>query len=177
MLFALQVLHLAFQSQTPLLQTKTALPAGLLQVMAIAVATGLSWLEDQRSVRPSDLMVIYFFLASILSFPRLRSLWLLSSEARIPAILWSLVSAGMLMVLVLESIHKTYMLRTPYKRLSQESTASLWTRSLFIWTLPLIRNGFCSVISISNLPNVDDALRGDAAERKLHVAWTKCIVL
>lgn len=69
------------------------------------------------------------------------------------------------------------MLHTSYRPSSEdskESTASLWIRYSFIWVVPLIRSGFSTDFPISDLPDLDEALRGDVAERKLHIAWAKC---
>ncbi|KAJ5085131.1 hypothetical protein N7532_009902 [Penicillium argentinense] len=174
-LLVFHVLYLAFQLQASILHTKASLGANILQLIAIAVSTLLSWLEDQRSIRPSDLLIIYFFFSGLLALPRLRSLWLLSSQFDIhsQATLWTVVSIGTVVVLCLESIHKTQHLRLSYRQPSKESTSSFWVRSFFIWVLPLFRSGFSTVISLKELPVVDHALQGIPAEEKLHLAWKR----
>lgn len=166
-------MQLAFQVQVPLLHTKASLAASILQLSAVAASVLLSWLEDQRSVRPSDLMVLYFFFASILALPRARTLWLLSPITRTQAILRTLSTVGTFLVLCLESIHKTRMVRLAYRESSKESTSSFWVRSFFIWVIPLFRTGFSAILSVHDMPDVDRSLQGNFAERRLHVAWAK----
>lgn len=166
-------MQLAFQVQAPPLHTKASLAASILQLIAVVTSVLLSWLEDQRSVRPSDLMVLYFFLASILALPRARTLWLLSPITRTQAILWTLVTVGTFLVLCLESIHKTQTVRLAYRESSKESTSSFWVRSFFIWVIPLFRTGFSSILSVHDMPDVDHSLQGDSAEKRLQVAWAK----
>ncbi|KAJ5592008.1 uncharacterized protein N7459_002377 [Penicillium hispanicum] len=172
-LLVFHLLYIAFQVQAPILHTKASLPASILQLIAVATAGLLSWLEDQRSVRPSDLMVLYFFTTSVLALPHVRTLWQLSADATTPAVVWTLVTIGTVAVSVLESIHKTRLVHLVYRESSKESTASFWIRSFFIWVLPLFHSGFSTVLSIHDMPEVDRALQGKSAERKLQLAWSK----
>lgn len=176
-LLVFHVFQLAFQVRAPLLHTKASLAASILQLLAVATSVLLSWLEDQRSVRPSDLMVLYFFMASILALPRVRTLWILSPIVHTQAILWTLVTVGTFMVLCLESIHKTRTVRLAYRESSKESTSSFWVRSFFIWVIPLFRTGFSTILSVHDMPDIDRALQGDSAEERLQVAWAKSEVI
>jgi hypothetical protein len=173
LLLVFHTMQLAFQVQAPLLLTKAALAASVLQLIAVATSVLLSWLEDQRSVRPSDLMVLYFFMASILALPRTRTLWILSPVVRAQAIIWTLVTVGTFLVLCLESIHKTQTVRLAYRESSKESTSSFWVRSFFIWVLPLFRTGFSTILSVHDMPDVDHSLQGTSTENRLHAAWAK----
>ncbi|KAJ5698780.1 hypothetical protein N7462_000785 [Penicillium macrosclerotiorum] len=171
-LLALHILYLAFQLQTSLLHTKTSLAASLLSLIAITAACILSWLEDQRTVRPSDIMVIYFFVTTLLALPRARTLWLLSPIVKNQAILWTLLNIGTATVLCLESLHKTKVLRFAY-RSSKEGTSSFWVRSFFIWVLPLFRSGFTTILRVHNMPELDHNLQGVSAEQRLIKAWPR----
>jgi hypothetical protein len=172
-LLIFQAVNLAFQRQISGLHTHASLAASILQLLAVAAAALLSWLEDQRSVRPSDLMVLYFFVATILAIPRARTLWLLSPIVQVQAILWTFVTIATACVLCLESIHKTQLLRLAYRQSSKEHTSSFWVRSFFIWVLPLFQNGYTSILSLHDMPEVDYDLQGESAENRLHRAWSK----
>ncbi|KAF7716519.1 Uncharacterized protein PECH_005196 [Penicillium ucsense] len=172
-LLTLQILHVAFQTQAPILRTDVALAASILQVVATATAGLLSWLEDQRSVRPSDIMVLYFFIATLLAIPRARTLWLLPPMVETQAIVWTLVAVATAAVLCLESIHKTRTLMLAYKQSSKEYTSSFWVRSFFIWMLPLFQNGFSSILALHDMPEVDHDLQGRSTEDRLLKTWSK----
>lgn len=169
----LHVLYLAFQQENTILHTNASLAASVLQLFAVAAAALLSWLEDQRSVRPSDIMVLYFFVASVVAIPRARTLWLLSPVTQLQAILWTLVTIGTACVLYLESLHKTQLLRLAYRQSSKEYTSSFWVRSFFIWVLPLFQSGFSSILALHDMPEVDRAMQGESAENRLQAAWSK----
>lgn len=173
MLLIFQVVNLASQRQISLLQTQASLAASILQLLAVATAGLLSWLEDQRSVRPSDLMVLYFFVATILAIPRARTLWLLSPVVKIQAILWTLVTIASACVFCLESSHKTQLLRLAYRQSSKEHTSNFWVRSFFIWVLPLFQSGYRSILALHDMPEVDHDLQGESAENRLLRSWSK----
>lgn len=103
----------------------------------------------------------------------MRSLWILTPDVYTQASLWTLVTVGTVVVLCLESIHKTQVIRLAYREPSKESTSNFWIRSFFIWVLPLFRSGFSTIISLKDMPEVDAALQGIPAEKKLHAAWKK----
>jgi ATP-binding cassette subfamily C (CFTR/MRP) protein 1 len=72
-LISLQVVFLAFQLKTGSLKTKLSLSGSLVALMSTFAATYTSFMEDQRSVARSDMLILFFSASSILNLPRLRS--------------------------------------------------------------------------------------------------------
>lgn len=169
-LFILYVLFTAFRSQSPSLHTVLSTASGALSIVATFAATVLSFLEDQRSFKPSDTLVVYFSLLAILQIPCLRSLWLMSSVGVCQG-LWTAIFAVTFGLVLLESASKTRILRPVYLTLSSEEVCGFWPRSFFAWVLPLFRVGFSTAIGIGDIPEVDHDLRGNAASAKLSRAW------
>lgn len=104
-LFIAQLLFVVFRSQTAKLYTRASLPADTIQAVATFATIYASLMEDQRSVRPSDILTLYFSASSILSLARLRSLWLISSEPVCRG-LWTSVVVLTIAILVSESVTK-----------------------------------------------------------------------
>ncbi|KAI7970770.1 hypothetical protein EIK77_007950, partial [Talaromyces pinophilus] len=171
-LFILYVLFTAFRSQAPSLHTALSTASGVLSIVATFAATVLSFLEDQRSFKPSDTLVIYFSFLTILQIPRLRSLWLMSSVGICQG-LWTAIFAVTVGLVLLESASKACILRPVYLTLSPEEVCGFWPRSFFAWVLPLFRTGFSTTIGIGDIPEVDHDLRGHAANAKLSRTWTE----
>lgn len=169
-LFVLYILFTAFRSQSPSLHTTLSTAAGVLSIVATFAAAVLSFLEDQRSFKPSDTLVIYFSFLTILQIPRLRSLWLISSVGVCRG-LWTAIFSVTFGLVLVESASKTRTLRPVYLTLSSEEVSGFWPRSFFAWVLPLFRTGFSTTIGISDMPEVDHDLRGHAANAKLSRAW------
>lgn len=168
----LQVAYTAAQTRTASLHTRLSTTSGVLNILAIFAAALLSFMEDQRSVEPSDLIVIYFSVSSILSIARLRSLWLISS---VPACrgLWTAVYVLTVSTLLLESVIKTKLLRPVYRSLTREQLIGFWGRSFFVWVLPIFRLGYSKIFNVEDLPDVDQALQGYPAEKRLNASWQR----
>ncbi|KAJ3938722.1 uncharacterized protein N0V96_011454 [Colletotrichum fioriniae] len=146
--------------------------ARILNFIAVFAATFHSFLEDQRSTRPSDLLILYFSASVILSLPRLRTLWLITG-AGAPRGLWTAIIILTILVVPLESIGKKRFLRTEYRTLTKEEETGFWGRSFFTWLMPFFRLGYSRVIHIRDMPEVDKDLAGDRARSSLDAAWSK----
>jgi hypothetical protein len=170
--FHLAALALRVQSRS--LHTRAAVAAEVLSSAANFGALVLSFLEDQRSVKPSDLLVLYYSASTLLGIPRLRTLWLLPSDYLVHQVVWTVLLAITAVVAVLECIGKTSHLRPVYKKgLTSEETSGFWTRSLFVWLLPLFRQGYNTIFLVEDLPEVDNDLKASTTSRELEHAWRR----
>ncbi|KXH29218.1 ABC transporter [Colletotrichum simmondsii] len=175
LLSILTVLHLGFvisNIRSLAARATASLAAGILNFIAVFAATFHSFLEDQRSTRPSDLLILYFSASAILSLPRLRTLWLISSAGASRG-LWTAIIILTILVVPLESIGKKRFLRTEYRALTKEEETGFWGRSFFTWLMPFFRLGYSRVIHIRDMPEVDKDLAGDRAGASLEAAWSK----
>ncbi|KAF4849717.1 ABC transporter atnG [Colletotrichum siamense] len=173
LLAALGAFHLAFlivQTQTPSINTTLSLASGILTFVAVLAASLHSILEDQRSTRPSDLLILYFSASTILALPRLRTLWLIPSASTAKA-LWTAIFILTALVVPLESIGKKKFLQLTYQSLTKEEETGFWGRSFFTWLLPFFRLGYSRVIHISDMPEVDADLTGETVGRALELSW------
>ncbi|KAI8313892.1 ABC transporter atnG [Colletotrichum sp. SAR11_240] len=165
LLAALGAFHLAFlivQTKTPSINTTLSLASGILTFIAVLAASLHSILEDQRSTRPSDLLILYFSASTILALPRLRTLWLIPSASTAKA-LWTAIFILTALVVPLESIGKKKFLQTTYQSLTKEEETGFWGRSFFTWLLPFFRLGYSRVIHVHDMPEVDADLTGETA--------------
>ncbi|KAL1981835.1 hypothetical protein VTN96DRAFT_2080 [Rasamsonia emersonii] len=169
-LFVLHVLFTAVQVRMSSLHTRVSMTSGILNIIATFAAAVLSFMEDQRSVEPSDILVIYFSASSILALPRLRSLWLIPSVDACRG-LWTTIYIFTVAMLFVESARKTKILRPLYQGVTKEQICGFWGRSFFIWVLPFFQAGYSKVLQIQDLPEVDDDLQGQDAGEKLQAAW------
>ncbi|PWY93092.1 multidrug resistance-associated protein [Aspergillus sclerotioniger CBS 115572] len=171
-LFALQIVYTVYHLCTPALHTRLATTSDILTIIATAAATFLSLIEDQCSIEPSDILVIYFSALTLLDIPRLRTVWLIPG-VDICRGLWTTIYVLTVVALFLESMRKLRILRTLYQNVTMEQVIGFWGRSFFVWVTPLFRVGFSDILSVEDLPEADEDLRGDAARRKLNGAWEK----
>ncbi|TDZ99642.1 ABC transporter gloK [Colletotrichum sidae] len=162
---------LIIQTKTPSTRTSLSLAAGILNVIAVFSATFYSLLEDQRSVRPSDTLILYFSASAILDLPRLRTLWLI--QANLPKALWTVIFILTVLVVPLESIRKKRFLRPTYRSLTKEEGTGFCGRSFFTWLLPFFRLGYSRVIHMADMPDVDPDLTSEGAGQPLETAWAR----
>ncbi|TDZ33610.1 ABC transporter gloK [Colletotrichum spinosum] len=170
-LFTLHLAFLIIQTKTPSIRTALSLAAGILNFIAVFSATFYSLLEDQRSARPSDTLILYFSATAILGLPRLRTLWLI--QANLPKALWTVIFILTVLVVPLESISKKRFLRPTYRSLTKEEGTGFWGRSFFTWLLPFFRLGYSRVIHMADTPDVDPDLTSEGAGQPLETAWAR----
>lgn len=167
--------HLAFLvllSQTPELLTSLSLASGVLATAAVVAAGVLSFLEDQRSIRPSDILVLYFSACTLLTIPRLRTLWLMPHYNALKTIL-TIDLIATTAVVVAESSQKMKFLRQPYEELPTEETISFWSRGLFVWVLPLFKLGYSKELTLHDIPAIGSALKGEPCWTELEYSWKR----
>lgn len=168
----LLVVYTVLRIRTSVLHTPLSLTSDILNIVVAAGAVALSFLEDQRSTRPSDLLVIYFSLLSLLWVPRLRSLWLISASGPC-RVLWTTIYVVAVLIAFLESTRKVKTLHPSYKHVTVEQASGFWSRSVFKWVVPSIRLGYSTILSVGDMPKVDESLQGDVAREKLDRAWAQ----
>ena len=161
---------MAFQVRSSALHTRASLLAVILNIIATFAASYASFLEDQRSVRPSDLLVLYFSASSICRLPQLRSLWQIPS---VEVCRYLSLASFILTVAVVafESVPKIYILKSHHYSDTDEGKVGFWSRSLFIWVLPFLQKGYKEALKVENVPEVDADLQGQCSGRKLRHTW------
>ncbi|KAL4804621.1 putative multidrug resistance-associated protein [Aspergillus unguis] len=170
-LLVLRIVLTVYQLQNAALHTRLSIPTAVLDLSTTLGAIILSFLEDQRTVQPSDALIVYFSALSILYIPLLRTLWL------IPAIsvsrgLFTTIYIVIILITLLESAQKVKFVQPRYYNVPVETVHGFWGRNLLFWVFPLFRNGYSHVICLDDLPDVDGTLLGDSAEARLAKTWT-----
>lgn len=161
------MVHTVLRTLDERLQTTSALPIAIVNIIGLSVALAMSAWEDQHRVDPSVVLVLYFSAQLVLTLPQTRSVWLISGSSAV-SILGTLKTILTLAVLATESWWKTRWLRKP--GLTIEQRCDFWTRALFAWTWTTFRRGFSAVLDLDELPQVDKALQGHDAVRRLRDA-------
>lgn len=141
--------------------------------MAIGAAIVLSFLADQRAINPSYLLSLYFSLGSILSIPRLRSLWLIHSDQTCRSI-WTAIFTLTVLAALAESMTKEAILLPEVRaKASKEEIHGLWGRSFFSWANSVFKEGYRVTLQVDDLPDGDNSLQASLAGEKLQRTWTE----
>ncbi|KAK4452862.1 hypothetical protein QBC34DRAFT_18634 [Podospora aff. communis PSN243] len=152
LLFTSQLVFFLSRFALPTLQTRLSLASSILSLAATLSAAIHSFLSDQRSSHPSDLLVLYFSFSTLLALPRLRTLYLFPS-ATLPTAAWTVVFVTSFLLVIVESLKKTRFLRPGYKEVATaETTTNFWARSFFTWVLPFVRQGYGKILTLEGIP-------------------------
>ncbi|KAK5994893.1 ABC multidrug transporter B [Cladobotryum mycophilum] len=135
---AIRIIPPSYTTQTPQLHTRLSLATGIANAVATPAAMLQSYMKDQRSIKPSDALILYFYACTILFAPQLRSLWLIS-DAPAPKAIWTTIFISTALIVLVESIYKKNSLHPAYKNVTQEQIMGFWGKSFFIWVLPYRR--------------------------------------
>jgi ATP-binding cassette subfamily C (CFTR/MRP) protein 1 len=164
-------------STNSVVRTKASVPAAVLSFVVVLVLVPLSFLEHQRSIRPSPLICSYLILTTILDLAQLRTLWLIKVENTIAAV-YTVSFSIKLLVLGLECIQKSrFLIQAEDVQRSPEDKSGVISLSLFFWMNRLVYTGYCKALSMRDLyPTPIDA-QPQALEERLTVAWDKCKLL
>ncbi|GKZ81373.1 hypothetical protein AnigIFM56816_005888 [Aspergillus niger] len=171
-LCVLHILYTALRVEDPELRTSVGLASGIMNIIATAGAIMLSFLEDQRSVKPSDLLVIYYSVEILLVLPQLRSLWQVPTASAACRALWTTIFVFNIAVLIAESMHKSRFLRPLYREKTGEGIMGFWGQSFFVWVLPVLQTGYSKVLGIDDIPEMDADQQAQVTKEKLETAWS-----
>ncbi|GKZ49169.1 hypothetical protein AbraIFM66951_001569 [Aspergillus brasiliensis] len=170
-LLVLHILYTALRVEDPDLHTRVGLASGILNVTATGAAIVLSLLEDQRSIKPSDLLVVYYSAEVLLSLPQLRSLWQIPTASVACRALWTTIFIFNIAVLIAESTHKLRLLRPTYQKTTREGILGFWGQSFFLWVLPVLQNGYSTVLGIDDIPEMDADQQVQLTQIQLQKGW------
>ncbi|KAJ5614845.1 ATP-binding cassette transporter [Penicillium herquei] len=172
-LLILNIIFLIFRLRDEALFTELSLASSILDIIAIGAAIVLSFLSDQRAINPSYLLTLYFSSGSILSIPRLRSLWLIHSDTKCRSI-WTVMFILTTLAAFAESATKeSILLQEVRSKASKEELHGIWGRSLFLWINSVLKDGYRVTLQVDDLPDIDDKLCISVAGSKLLQAWDR----
>ncbi|CAI7605239.1 unnamed protein product [Penicillium palitans] len=131
----------------------------------------LSWVEDERSVRPSSLLAIYLLFTLLFDIVQTRTLWLSYGNLLVPSLFTANIAVKTAMVLF-ESLGKQKHLIGSYQDLPPESTSGIVNRSSMWWLNRLFSTGFRSLLTTEDLDPLDRPLQSAGTARQASKAWT-----
>ncbi|KAK6540555.1 hypothetical protein TWF694_009346 [Orbilia ellipsospora] len=162
------ILAIAWTFRAPVL-TRTSIAAAVLsfcEVLAIGIVSNY---EHIRNIRPSSLLGIGLVLSIICDIIRARTFIKIDFDNLLTALFTASI-ASKVSVLLLEAKDKRLFLRSPDTEKPPEETSGLFSRSVFWWLTPLLRNGYSKILGFSDLWHLDERI--DAPDLKDHFYHT-----
>lgn len=173
-LLTTQVALLILRSQKTIVQTNASLAADTLAIVGIAGVAWLSYIDHQRSLRPSTLLSLYLSVLVVLDIARVRTLWLIGSVANGEAAVMTGTLILTVAALQLESTEKRSSVTEEKRFCAPEEYSGFWNRTAFAWLVATFRAGYSKVIVLDDLPILDTRLQSHVLRENLVSTWAKC---
>ena len=138
-------------------------------VGALALAI-LSFVEHERSIRPSLAIQFYLSLTLLLDAARVRTLWLQSYNNAV-ATVTTVAFIFKFVLIIFEAAEKRNILHLKWKWTSPEATSGLFSRSVFWWLNGLFQIGFRRSLYMEDLLPLDKHLTCGYLYDRLQTAW------
>ncbi|KAJ4158434.1 uncharacterized protein LMH87_008960 [Akanthomyces muscarius] len=131
----------------------TAAAAALDIASALSIVT-VVYTEHRRGIRASALLSLYLTLGIIIDGTKVRSYFIRSISSL--AVLAATASSLRFVLLCVQEIPKTNLLIDSEVRdaSGREATSGFWSRTFFVFMVPIFRAGFRRIISIDDLGNL-----------------------
>ncbi|KFA48354.1 hypothetical protein S40293_04500 [Stachybotrys chartarum IBT 40293] len=151
--------------------TRASLPAMVISFVGTCAIALLSYVEHDRSVRPSSLLCVYLLLSALLDLSQVRTLWLREHSSPTASV-FTAALAFKILVLVAEMVEKRPFLEAPYRDYPPEALGGILNRSVFWWLNSLLRSGSSKELSLDDLFDLDEDLTTKILHEKFRRAWT-----
>ena len=151
--------------------TKTSVPSAVMTLIGSLALGLLSFVEHQKTIRPS--LIIESYLGSSLVFDavRVRTLWMQGYNDTVAAV-FTVSFAAKAILLCVEALGKRRVLRAEYKGESAEATSGLLAKLTFWWLNPLFLTGYSRSLSMTDMLPLDKHLTTAYLYRRMNKAWS-----
>ena len=150
--------------------TRTTLAGAVLALVSTVCLLVLSFFEHGRSIRPSAILQLFYFMTILVDLPRIRTQWLLDGNT-IAAALVTVIFVLRLPLLWLESVQKWHHSNIPAEKIPPEERQGIFGRTFFWWLNPLFLEGYHRDLTMDDLFAIDDGLKGTILYNRLLKSW------
>jgi ATP-binding cassette subfamily C (CFTR/MRP) protein 1 len=167
----LQTAILALWVKQPV--THFSIAAAVLQLVSALAVVVLAIYEYPRTTRPSRTTTTYLLSAIAADCVLMRTLYIRDYIPKIGPVV-SAAAACKLLLLLLESWHKTSYLKPTDEPFGPVDVASPINRAFLFWLNRLLRYGYGHILSLSDLYPLDQDLYSERLRVRMQHNWDKC---
>ncbi len=167
-----QVVLLGLWARSSATRTSASIANAVLRVIVACALGVLSFVEHQRTLRPSLILNCWLFVTLLFDIAQVRTLWLQSYQSAIAAATTVAVTIKAILV-VAEAVGKRNILRDKWKATPPESTSGFYSQAFFVWLNPLFFQGFSKSLVVEELFELDKHLSSEFLYPRVKSAWEK----
>lgn len=153
-------------------KSRLTIACNALTIFGYCTLLVLSYLEHTRSLRPSNVLCVYFVISIPLDLPRIRTLFFLPGSQTVARFFLASFVIKVLLF-ALEVSEKRRLLCLEWSDASPEATSSVISRALFLWLNTLLRRGFRTLLSVDTLTPLDSELLHASRPAELMKRWER----
>lgn len=150
--------------------THASVPASALSLTGAVVMGAVTYINHDRSVRPSTILCIYLLFSAILDIGQARTLYLRRGGSVIPAV-FTTGLALKVVCLAAEMVEKRRLLRMPYRSYPPEALGGIVNRSVFWWLNSLLIRGYSKPLVLGDLFGLDEDLKSETLRERFRAKW------
>lgn len=165
-----QLALLILWSQPSAHPTKASMPASALSVVSCVAIAILSYVEHERSIRPSTLLSLYLLFSTVLDVGQARTLFFRDGN-RTLAIVFAIGLGLKAIMFCIETLGKRHLLKAPYRNYPPEALGSAVNRGVFWWLNSLLLRGSSKSLTNDDLFDLDDNLRSESLHARFRAGW------
>ena len=162
----------ASQSKTLGHVRTVSIAASSISFVATLTFCALSYSEHVKSRRPSSILNAYLLVSLIFDGAILRTFWLAALPTSIRGI-FTTCFALKATLLLLEAKEKNTFIKITGNGRNPEVTSGLYSRGVFWWMNPLLRDGFRRLLKPGDLYSLDDQMRAEVLNHKFWKVWNR----
>ncbi|KAI1858876.1 uncharacterized protein JN550_012335 [Neoarthrinium moseri] len=151
---------------------RTAIPYGVVSLVATVAVSALVLLEHGRSWRPSSLVSVYLGISALFDAVQVRTIFLRGPSTAIASVL-SAALALKLALLGLQTRNKRSYLKEPYRRFPPETLSGILNRSFFWWLRSTFFQGYRVGLTLDSICDIDVELKSASMQSLILHAWTR----
>lgn len=170
-LFGLTIGSLAVNAADSRYRTPTSIASTVIECISIALAAApLSYVAYFKTVRPAWLLEFYFFLTTIFTGARIRTLWLIGGELTAEAGLLTATFTIRFLLAIVEAVTKRQYIVSERLPAAHEATAGFWGVTLFTWVNSLVRGGYQNKLSQA-IPSMSEHMLTETTTPVAQAEW------
>ena len=159
-------------TQRNAVKTRASIPNAALALVGSFLALALSFIEHQRTIRPSFILNTYLLLTLLFDVARVRTLLLQRYNVELACVSAAAIAVKAVLV-ILEAIGKRTLLLKDSKIGAPEALSGAYSRLLFWWLNRLFKEGYSEILSANGLPSLDDGLLSAQLHGRFEAAWKR----
>lgn len=167
----LEIINVVLWATSATYRTDIGLAAAILSCISALGVIFILYSEHAHSVQPSTFLSVFFSITIFLDIARTRSYFLREGLVAIGGLSVGIVLLKITIVLLEEISKKRLVTTDAANNASYEAFSGFWNRALFLWLNSTFVQGFKTILTVDDLPDLPPELQSEHLANEFFSAW------